>query len=57
METALECLLEAGQVPTADAVRFLVDPDDKRSELPELEAYEVELSGYDELLDEEEVAS
>jgi hypothetical protein len=59
VEAALECLMEAGLVPCADTVRSLVDPDDKRSELPELQAYEVELSSYDELLDRDcdEVAS
>ena len=57
VEAALECLLDAKQVPDADSVRFLVDPDDQRTELPELDAYEVELGSYDQLLGDAEVAS
>jgi hypothetical protein len=57
VEAALECLIEAGQVPSADTVRSLVDPDDHQAKLPALEAYHVELDCYDELLGDEEVAS
>jgi hypothetical protein len=52
VEAALECLLEAGEVPRADTVRALVVGDDA-VELPAMEAYDVELGEYDGLLGEE----
>jgi len=56
VEAALECLLEARQVPNAEDVRALV-VGDRDAELPEMAAYPVELGGYDELLTGSEVAS
>lgn len=56
VEAALECLLEAGELPRAEAVRALV-VGDRAPELPALAAYYVELGAYDELIDSAEVAS
>jgi hypothetical protein len=52
VEAALGCLLDDGQVPTADAVRELVVVDQIPAP-PEMEAYEVNLGEYDAHLDEE----
>jgi hypothetical protein len=56
VKAALECLLEAGEVPSVDAVRALVTSDNAPAP-PEMAAYEVELGEYDELIGDEEVAS
>jgi hypothetical protein len=56
VEVALDCLLDAGEVPSADAVKDLVNPDAVTT-LPELEEYAVDLSVYDGLLPGREVAS
>lgn len=56
VETALECLLDDGNVPTADAVRDLVLVDQVPAP-PEMAAYEVSLDEYDAHLADEEVAS
>jgi hypothetical protein len=50
VEAALEMLLEAGQVPLADRVAELVEPE--RPLVPELAAPVVELASYDALLEE-----
>lgn len=49
VDAALELLLSAGEVPTAEAVKSLVKPRtlEKPVDMPE---YEVDLSGYDKLL-------
>ncbi|NBC18545.1 MAG: IS21 family transposase [Bacteroidetes bacterium] len=49
VEAALECLLEAGETLSADAVRELVTVETAPAP-PEMPAYEVALSEYDELL-------
>ena len=48
VEQALERLLQAGTVPTAERVRALVAPE--RPEVPELIAAAVDLAEYDGLL-------
>jgi len=48
VEQALERLLAAGTVPTAEQVRALVAPE--RPEVPELAAGAVDLAEYDSLL-------
>jgi len=49
VETALELLLEEGEVPLADTVKKLVQP--REPEVPDMEVYEADLGDYDELLD------
>jgi hypothetical protein len=51
VETALALLLEAGTPPTAEAVRALVLPSE-RSIVPQLSSGVVDLSLYDQLLQE-----
>ena len=55
VESALERLLAAGALPTADAVREMVSPD-LDAELPSLAEYPVDLNVYDGLLPGNEVA-
>jgi len=61
VETALECLLEEGELPTSMAVRGLVIVDAAPGPVPELARFEPSLDEYDELLDgalcHEELAS
>lgn len=56
VDAALECLLEDGAIPTAAAVKELVNPD-LTAELPELDELSVDLSVYDGLLQGSEVGS
>lgn len=49
VETALSLLLEAGKLPTFDAVRDLVSPSEHRA-VPEIEKPILDLSPYDQLL-------
>jgi hypothetical protein len=56
VEAALECLLDDGQVPTAETVRDLMGGV-TQSGPPMLDAYTVELGDYDALLGPKEVAS
>lgn len=49
VETALELLLEEGEVPLADTVKKLVQP--REPEVPKMEVYEADLGDYDTLLD------
>jgi len=48
VETALSLMLEQGQVPRFEQVKALVSPEEP--EVPQLEAYDVDLSAYDVLL-------
>jgi transposase InsO family protein len=57
VEAALDCLLEAGSVPSADAVKELVSPDAALTDVPELGEYAVDLGVYDGLLSGSGVAS
>jgi transposase len=50
VEAALELLLSDGEVPLADKVKELVQP--REPVLPEMDAFEVDLGDYDELLRE-----
>jgi hypothetical protein len=52
VEVALDLLHGAGTLPTADRVKELVSP--RVVEVPELEAFVVDLSSYDGLLDSQE---
>ena len=56
VDAALDCLLEAGVLPSSEAVKDLVSPD-LIAELPELDELSVDLSVYDRLLQGSEVAS
>ena len=49
VETALELLLSAGEVPLADTVKEMVQP--REPEVPEMDVYKADLSDYDKLLD------
>ncbi|MCP4410320.1 MAG: IS21 family transposase [Gammaproteobacteria bacterium] len=51
VQIALECLLEAGELPLPDAVKALVLPIQEPS-IPEMLAYNPDLSAYDSLLGE-----
>ena len=57
MEAALEAFLEVGELPTAEAVRDLVQP--PVALVPQLESAVIDLRSYDSLLASEvqEVAS
>jgi transposase len=55
VEVALQSLLDAGEVPSFDAVRDRVAPRD--SECPEVNLDELNLSTYDQLLQHKEVAA
>lgn len=55
VETALACLLEAGDIPTFDSVRERVAPRD--NECPEVNLDEPDLKAYDDLLEQAEVAA
>ncbi len=56
VEAALDCLLDAGERPTADAVKELVCPEPAVA-LPDLDEYVVDLGVYDGLLPGSEAAS
>ena len=49
VESALELFLSEGEVPLADKVKELVQP--REPEVPEIEAFEVDLGDYDALLE------
>jgi hypothetical protein len=49
VETALTLLLEAGKLPTFDAVRDLVSPSEQRA-VPQIEKPILDLSAYDQFL-------
>jgi hypothetical protein len=49
VETALTLLLEAGKLPTFDAVRDLVSPCEQRA-VPQIEKPTLDLSPYDQFL-------
>lgn len=49
VELALECLLDAGEVPTMEDVKALVVPS-KPVSVPEIPPYQPDLNAYDELL-------
>ena len=53
----VDCLLDAGSIPNADAVKELVSPDATLTEVPELAEYAVDLGVYDGLLSGSGVAS
>ena len=55
VETALACLLEAGDIPTFDSVRERVAPRD--NECPQVNLDEPDLKAYDDLLEQAEVAA
>ncbi|RKY53513.1 MAG: IS21 family transposase, partial [Candidatus Neomarinimicrobiota bacterium] len=52
VQTALELLLEAGEVPTLDRVKQLIGAE--QAEVPELSSMEVDLEEYNDLLTAEE---
>jgi len=55
VEAALGFLLAKGELPMADCVKKLVAP--KENEIPGMEVFEIDLSGYDALLESDVVVS
>lgn len=49
VEAALVLLMDSGALPTADAVKDLIEPRD-RIQVPDMPALEVKLEDYDQLL-------